>query len=171
MNSLAQQFVIDASFRIDRDVADFVKMTQINKRIVLPEEVQKAIKRQLKKGEELGKIIMTNKNIVGSYQWCQDKYQDAISIALQVKKVRFLITATANPKWEEFKACLNKDRSTNSMDYADLFNRLFIDKDSKIKAELVDYDAMGPHLGHARSIEFQKRGNALFYLSFINIEI
>jgi hypothetical protein len=163
LNSLGQQYTIDVSFRIDRDVADFVRMTQINRRTVLPEEIQKAIKRNLKKDEELGKIIMTNKDIVGSYQWCQMKYQDAIAIALEVKKVRFLITATANPKWEEFQSAMNPDSSTNSMDYADLFNRLFISKDEALKKELVDYHAMGPHLGHARSIEFQKRGVHSFF--------
>ena len=43
------------------------------------------------------------------------------------------------------------------MDYADLLNRIFIDKDQRMLKELTEFHIMGEHLGHSRSIEFQKR--------------
>ena len=103
LTTLGQQYIIDASFRVDRDVADNIRRTQIDRRSVLPSEIKKAIQRNLQPGEELGKIVMSNKDFVGSWQWCQNKYQDAICIAMNCQKIRFLITATANPKWQELK--------------------------------------------------------------------
>ena len=116
--------------------------------MVLPAEVKKAIKKGLKPGEELGKIVLANKNVIGSFQWCQMMYQvkfsvfcyrktlqltqDAIAIGLHCKKVRFLVTATSNPKWSEFTAAMNPEVSKNPMDYADLLNRLFVDKDQRL---------------------------------------
>ena len=64
---------------------------------------------------------------------------------------------TSNPKWDEFKACMNPEISSNPMDYADLLNRIFIDKDQRMLKELTEFHIMGQHLGHSRSIEFQKR--------------
>ena len=75
LTSLAQQYVIDASFRIDRDQADFIRKTQLDRRMVLPAEVKKAIATGLRPGEELGKIVLANKNVIGSFQWCQMMYQ------------------------------------------------------------------------------------------------
>ena len=43
------------------------------------------------------------------------------------------------------------------MDYADLLNRIFIDKDQRMLKELAEFHIMGEHLGHSHSIEFQKR--------------
>ena len=169
MTTLGQQYIIDASFRVDRDVAENIRRTQKDRRAVLPEEIQLAIKRNLQPGEELGKIIMSNKDFVGSWQWCQLKYQDAICIAMNFKKVRFLVTATANPKWPELTRSMNDDISTNPIDYADLFNRLFIDKDERLKREMIESDLLGKHIAHARSIEFQKRGISNYFVCFFSI--
>ena len=72
---MAQQYVIDASFRIDREVADFIRKTQLDRRMVLPAEVKKAIKSGLRPGEELGKIVLANSHVIGSFQWCQTMNQ------------------------------------------------------------------------------------------------
>ena len=67
---------------------------------------------------------------------------------------------------------MNPDISTNPMDYADLLNRLFIDKDQRLLRELKDFHILGPHLGHSRSIEFQKRvwtGSIAFYISTLRV--
>ena len=45
------------------------------------------------------------------------------------------------------------------MDYADLLNRIFIDKDQRMLKKLTEFHIMGEHFGHSRSIEFQKRVN------------
>ena len=75
LTSLAQQYIIDASFRCDREVADFIRKTQLDRRVVLPAEVKKAIKSGLRPGEELGKIVLANNHVIGSFQWCQTMYQ------------------------------------------------------------------------------------------------
>ena len=75
LTALAQQYIIDASFRIDREVADFIRKTQLDRRMVLPAEVKRAIKSGLRPGEELGKIVLANSHVIGSFQWCQTMYQ------------------------------------------------------------------------------------------------
>ena len=72
---MAQQYIIDVSFRIDREVADFIRKTQLDRRMVLPTEVKRAIKTGLGPGEELGKIVLANRRVIGSFQWCQTMYQ------------------------------------------------------------------------------------------------
>ena len=52
---------------------------------------------------------------------------------------------------------MSPEISKNPMDYADLLNRIFIDKDQRMLKELTEFHIMGQHLGHSRSIEFQKR--------------
>ena len=75
LTSLAQQYIIDSSFRIDREQADYIRKVTQEGRVVLPSEVKQAIKKGLKPGEELGKVVLANKQVVGSYQWCQTMYQ------------------------------------------------------------------------------------------------
>ena len=54
---------------------------------------------------------------------------------------------------------MNPEISKNPMDYADLLNRIFINKEQRMLKELTEFHIIGEHLGHSRSIEFQKRVN------------
>ena len=157
---LGQQFWCSAYSKVFLTEMEQRKSTKIQKRMrASTYQKVKTAKEQNKENQEIGrKMNILPSTVRGSPRWYKKQAQNALALTESLGKIPDLfLTVTANPKWREVEEELAHFPNQSAKDRDDLIARVFRGRLKKL-LEKIKNGALGFHISHCYSIEFQKRG-------------
>ena len=106
-----------------------------------------------------GTRIYLPSSYTGSYRYMHARYQDAMAIVRHQGRPDIFLTFTTNPTWEELTSAVDVSlRGSNSTTRVDLIARVFHLKLKRLLHLILKRHIFGRVVGHAYTVEFQKRG-------------
>ena len=153
---LFQQYVVDAWANIDQAVLKWIFHNQSDIRADLYSGSGDTAAISDATSDQVGKRIILPSSYIGSDRFMQAIFQDSMAIVGHYGRPSLFITFTANPKWAEIEAEL--DRGQTASDRPDLVARVFQLKLKMLLEELFKDGIFGHAVARVWCIEYQKRG-------------
>ncbi|KIL54493.1 hypothetical protein M378DRAFT_1055673 [Amanita muscaria Koide BX008] len=155
--TLFQKYAVDAWSQIEQSRANFIRHNQDKLRVELYRGLVDAVNRNDHANlDQLGRRVILPSSFVGGSRYMYQLYQDSLALARYFGKPDYFFTVTANPQWPEICNALLPQQQAK--DRPDLVTRVFREKIRMLLEDLKKGGALGKHVGHVYTIEFQKRG-------------
>ncbi|VDN19339.1 unnamed protein product [Cylicostephanus goldi] len=155
---LLSQYVIHAFSRIEADQLNAIARNTVELRSCKATALYSYLDQQLQeKGFKLGKLVNLPQNFIGSTQWYDNLYHNAMAVAQRVGKPDLFITFTGNQDWPEIRENLVTKFDSWITDPL-LCVRVFRLRLQSLIKEIIDKKMFGEVVALQYSVEFQKRG-------------
>ncbi|RCN37618.1 hypothetical protein ANCCAN_16467 [Ancylostoma caninum] len=152
------QFVLHCYSRLEADRLSAIGLHRTEIRSSSASSLFKYLDSKLyERGIKLGKLVNFPRPFVGSRNWYQNLYSNAMAVAPRIGKPDLFITFTGSQEWPEIKENLPGKFDTWVTEPM-LCARVFFQRMWELKKDIIERKIFGEVTALQMSVEFQKRG-------------
>ena len=150
-----QEYSCMQFYKAERQRLNYIKNNQAQIKAAKFKEFKDAL-HQNDNMENIGEWIILPGTHYCSPRWYQNCFQDGMALVRSFGKPHLFLTFTANAKWPEIQAALEKNEY--SYDRPDIVNRMFFMKLQVLMEDIRNSEILGRNKGYVSMIEFQACG-------------
>ncbi|KAF5318680.1 hypothetical protein D9619_010670 [Psilocybe cf. subviscida] len=155
---LFARYIVDMFASIDQQRLSYIYRNQGKFRLARLSNLQDVNMRDPDNHDlhDIGQRVFLPSSFTGGPRYMSERYQDAMAIARQERRIDAFVTMTANPHWKEVTRELEPGQT--AYDRPDLVARVFQLKLKELLNLICKKGIFGKVAAYVYTIEFQKRG-------------